>query len=132
MKISYISIHFQGPGLAIRVIGKITQKKISILQEADSILIEELLSNNLYYKVRQAFVVLLLVKSVGVMGDSRRYEYIAVIRCVNTLDFMTVSWVELSYDFLRKVSARIINEVRGINRVCYDVSSKPPATIEWE
>ncbi|AJA67230.1 glutamine-hydrolyzing GMP synthase [Borrelia miyamotoi] len=123
---------FPGPGLAIRVIGKVTQDKISILQEADSILIEELLANNLYYKMRQAFVVLLPIQSVGVMGDNRTYEYTAVIRCVNTLDFMTASWVELSYDFLKKVSSRIINEVRGINRVCYDISSKPPATIEWE
>ncbi|UPA11531.1 glutamine-hydrolyzing GMP synthase (plasmid) [Borrelia parkeri] len=123
---------FPGPGLAIRIIGKITQEKINILQGADSILIEELLANNLYYKIRQAFVVLLPVKSVGVMGDNRTYEYTAVIRCVNTLDFMTANWVELPYDFLRKVSSRIINEVRGINRVCYDISSKPPATIEWE
>ncbi|MBW6186459.1 glutamine-hydrolyzing GMP synthase, partial [Pseudomonas aeruginosa] len=91
---------FPGPGLAIRVIGKITQEKISILQGADSILIEELLANNLYYKMRQAFVVLLPIKSVGVMGDNRTYEYTAVIRCVNTLDFMTARWVELSYDFL--------------------------------
>ncbi|UPA09960.1 glutamine-hydrolyzing GMP synthase (plasmid) [Borrelia nietonii YOR] len=123
---------FPGPGLAIRIIGKITQEKINILQKADSILIEELLANNLYYNIRQAFVVLLPVKSVGVMGDNRTYEYTAVIRCVNTLDFMTANWVELPYDFLKKVSSRIINEVRGINRVCYDISSKPPATIEWE
>ncbi|UPA19241.1 glutamine-hydrolyzing GMP synthase (plasmid) [Borrelia puertoricensis] len=123
---------FPGPGLAIRILGEISQEKINILQGADSILIEELLANNLYYKIRQAFVVLLPVKSVGVMGDNRTYEYTAVIRCVNTLDFMTANWVELPYDFLRKVSSRIINEVRGINRVCYDISSKPPATIEWE
>ncbi|AHH11285.1 glutamine-hydrolyzing GMP synthase (plasmid) [Borrelia coriaceae] len=123
---------FPGPGLSIRIIGKITQEKINILQEADSILVEELLANNLYYNIRQAFVVLLPVKSVGVMGDNRTYEYTAVIRCVNTLDFMTANWVELPYDFLRKVSSRIINEVRGINRVCYDISSKPPATVEWE
>ncbi|BDU63479.1 GMP synthase [glutamine-hydrolyzing] (plasmid) [Candidatus Borrelia fainii] len=123
---------FPGPGLAIRILGKISQEKINILQGADSILIEELLANNLYYKIRQAFVVLLPVKSVGVMGDNRTYEYTAVIRCVNTLDFMTANWVELPYDFLRKVSSRITNEVRGINRVCYDISSKPPATIEWE
>ncbi|WP_024653036.1 glutamine-hydrolyzing GMP synthase [Borrelia persica] len=123
---------FPGPGLAIRIIGEITKDKINILQEADNILVEELLINNLYYKVRQAFVVLLPVRSVGVMGDNRTYEYTAVIRCVNTLDFMTANWVELPYNFLRKVSSRIINEVRGINRVCYDISSKPPATIEWE
>lgn len=93
---------FPGPGLAIRIIGKITQEKINILQKADSILIEELLANNLYYNIRQAFVVLLPVKSVGVMGDNRTYEYTAVIRCVNTLDFMTANWVELPYDFLKK------------------------------
>ncbi|ACH93933.1 glutamine-hydrolyzing GMP synthase [Borrelia duttonii] len=123
---------FPGPGLAIRIIGEITKDKIDILQGADHIFIEELLINNLYYKVRQAFVVLLPVRTVGVMGDNRTYEYTAVIRCVNTLDFMTASWVELPYSFLRKVSSRIINEIRGINRVCYDISSKPPATIEWE
>ncbi|AWG43379.1 GMP synthase (glutamine-hydrolyzing) (plasmid) [Candidatus Borreliella tachyglossi] len=123
---------FPGPGLAIRIIGKITQAKINMLQEADGILIEELLKNNLYYEIRQAFVVLLPIKSVGVMGDNRTYEYTAVIRCVNTQDFMTANWVELPYEFLKKISSRIINEVRGINRVCYDISSKPPATIEWE
>ncbi|APR65399.1 glutamine-hydrolyzing GMP synthase (plasmid) [Borrelia anserina] len=123
---------FPGPGLAIRIIGKVTREKIDILQEADSILIEELFSNNLYYKIRQAFVVLLPVRSVGVMGDNRTYGYTAVVRCVKTLDFMTADWVELPYNFLKRVSSRIINEVRGINRVCYDISSKPPATIEWE
>ncbi len=123
---------FPGPGLAIRIIGEITQEKINILQEADNILIEELFINDLYYEIRQAFVVLLPVKSVGVMGDQRTYEYTAVIRCVNTQDFMTAEWTELPYNFLKKVSSRIINEVRGINRVCYDISSKPPSTIEWE
>ncbi|AYE36889.1 GMP synthase (glutamine-hydrolyzing) (plasmid) [Borrelia turcica IST7] len=123
---------FPGPGLAIRIIGKITKEKINILQEADSILIEELQENNLYYQMRQAFVVLLPVKSVGVMGDNRSYEYVACIRCIETLDFMSANWVYLPYYFLSKVSSRIINEVRGINRVCYDISCKPPATIEWE
>lgn len=123
---------FPGPGLAIRIIGEVTQEKINILQEADNILTEELFINDLYYQIRQAFVVLLPVKSVGVMGDQRTYEYTAVIRCVNTQDFMTAEWTELPYSFLKKVSSRIINEVRGINRVCYDISSKPPSTIEWE
>ncbi len=123
---------FPGPGLAIRIIGEVTQEKINILQEADNILTKELFINDLYYEIRQAFVVLLPVKSVGVMGDQRTYEYTAVIRCVNTQDFMTAEWTELPYNFLKKVSSRIINEVRGINRVCYDISSKPPSTIEWE
>jgi len=123
---------FPGPGLGIRVLGEVTPEKVSILQEADDIFIQELYSNELYDKVSQAFVVLLPVKSVGVMGDERTYEYTAVIRSANTIDFMTATWSRLPYDFLDKVSGRIINEVKGINRVAYDISSKPPATIEWE
>ncbi len=123
---------FPGPGLGIRILGEVSPEKVRILQQADAIFIDELRQNDLYEKVSQAFVVLLPVKSVGVMGDERTYEYTAVIRSVNTTDFMTATWSRLPYDFLEKVSSRIINEVRCINRVAYDISSKPPATIEWE
>lgn len=123
---------FPGPGLGIRVLGEVDAEKVRILQEADDIFIEELYKNDLYEKVSQAFVVLLPVKSVGVMGDERTYEYTAVVRSANTIDFMTATWSRLPYEFLDTVSSRIINEVRGINRVAYDISSKPPATIEWE
>lgn len=123
---------FPGPGLGIRILGEVDAEKIKILQEADNIFIEELYKNGLYDKVSQAFVVLLPVKSVGVMGDERTYEYTAVIRSANTIDFMTATWSKLPYDFLEIVSNRIINEVKGINRIAYDISSKPPATIEWE
>jgi len=107
-------------------------EKVKILQEADDIFINELYKHDLYDKVSQAFVVLLPVKSVGVMGDERTYEYTAAVRSANTIDFMTATWSRLPYDFLEIVSNRIINEVKGINRVVYDISSKPPATIEWE
>lgn len=123
---------FPGPGLGIRVIGEVDEEKVKILQEADDIFIEELNKHDLYDKVSQAFVVLLPVKSVGVMGDERTYEYTAVIRSANTVDFMTATWTKFPYEFLELVSNRIINEVKGINRVAYDISSKPPATIEWE
>lgn len=123
---------FPGPGLGIRVLGEVDAEKVRILQEADDIFIEELYRHELYEKVSQAFVVLLPVKSVGVMGDERTYEYTAVVRSANTIDFMTATWSKLPYEFLELVSNRIINEVRGINRVAYDISSKPPATIEWE
>ncbi len=123
---------FPGPGLGIRILGEIDEKKAKILQEADAIFIEELYKHKLYNKVSQAFVVLLPVRSVGVMGDERTYEYTAVIRSADTTDFMTAIWSRLPYDFLDLVSTRIINEVKGINRVVYDISSKPPATIEWE
>ncbi len=123
---------FPGPGLGIRILGEIDREKIRILQEADAIFIEELYKHDLYDKVSQAFVVLLPVKSVGVMGDERTYEYTAVIRSADTTDFMTATWSRLPYEFLDLVSTRIINEVKGINRVVYDISSKPPATIEWE
>ncbi|WKW45448.1 glutamine-hydrolyzing GMP synthase [Myroides sp. JBRI-B21084] len=123
---------FPGPGLGIRVIGEVDAEKVRILQEADQIFIDELYNHNLYDEVSQAFVVLLPVKSVGVMGDERTYEYTAVVRSANTIDFMTATWSKLPYEFLELVSNRIINEVKGINRVAYDISSKPPATIEWE
>ncbi len=123
---------FPGPGLGIRILGAVDSDKVRILQEADDIFIQELYKNDLYDKVSQAFVVLLPVKSVGVMGDERTYEYTAVVRSANTTDFMTATWSRLPYEFLDTISNRIINEVRGINRVTYDISSKPPATIEWE
>lgn len=123
---------FPGPGLGIRILGEVDAEKVRILQEADDIFIQELYKNKLYDTVSQAFVVLLPVKSVGVMGDERTYEYTAVVRSANTIDFMTATWSRLPYEFLDTVSNRIINEVRGINRVTYDISSKPPATIEWE
>ncbi len=123
---------FPGPGLGIRILGAVDEEKVKILQEADDIFIEELYKNRLYEQVSQAFVVLLPVKSVGVMGDERTYEYTAVVRSANTIDFMTATFSKFPWEFLEHVSNRIINEVRGINRVAYDISSKPPATIEWE
>lgn len=123
---------FPGPGLGIRVIEEVTEEKVRLLQEADNIFIEELIKNGLYDKVSQAFVVLLPVKTVGVMGDVRTYEYVVAIRSVNTIDFMTATFSRLPYEFLEIVSNRIVNEVRGVNRVVYDISSKPAATIEWE
>lgn len=123
---------FPGPGLGIRILGEVTKEKADILREADNIFIKELRNADLYNKVSQAFVVLLPVKSVGVMGDVRTYEYTAVLRSANTIDFMTATWSRLPYEFLERVSNRIINEVKGINRLTYDISSKPPATIEWE
>lgn len=123
---------FPGPGLGIRIIEEVTLEKVKILQEADDIFIEELIKNNLYDTVSQSFVVLLPIKSVGVMGDKRTYEHVAAIRSVNTIDFMTATFSRLPYDFLDLVVSRIINEVKGINRVVYDITSKPPGTIEWE
>lgn len=123
---------FPGPGLGIRILGAVDKEKADILREADDIFIKELRAADLYKEVSQAFVVLLPVKSVGVMGDERTYEYTAVLRSANTIDFMTATWSRLPYEFLDKVSNRIINEVKGINRLTYDISSKPPATIEWE
>lgn len=123
---------FPGPGLGIRILGEVTPDKVEILQKADHIFIEELRNADWYDKVNQAFVVLLPVKSVGVMGDERTYEYTAVVRSADTIDFMSATWSKLPYELLENVSSRIINEVKGINRVAYDISSKPPATIEWE
>ncbi|WP_185877492.1 glutamine-hydrolyzing GMP synthase [Blattabacterium cuenoti] len=123
---------FPGPGISIRIIGKINKNKISIIKKADSILFQELNSYNIYNTISQAFIILLSTKSVGIMGDKRTYEYTAVLRSVNTKDFMTATFSHLSYEFLEKISNRIINEVNGINRVLYDISSKPPSTIEWE
>lgn len=123
---------FPGPGLAIRILGKITEKRLELLREADEIFITELKKSGWYDKVWQALVVLLPVQSVGVMGDERTYENVASLRAVNSLDGMTADWSKLSVELLQKVSNRIINEIKGINRVVYDISSKPPATIEWE
>ena len=123
---------FPGPGLAIRILGDINEEKVKILQEADEIFISELISNNLYDKTWQAGVILLPIKSVGVMGDERTYENCVVLRAVTSTDGMTADWVDLPYEFLQDVSNKIINNVKGINRVVYDISSKPPATIEWE
>lgn len=128
-----ISRHpFPGPGLAIRILGEITPEKVRILQDADDIFISALRENDLYNKVWQAGVILLPVNSVGVMGDERTYEQAVAIRAVTSTDAMTADWAHLPYDFLAKVSNDIINKVKGINRVTYDISSKPPATIEWE
>ncbi len=123
---------FPGPGLAIRILGEVTAERLQMLQEADAIFISELRSAGLYRTVSQALAVLAPIRSVGVMGDLRTYAHPVILRAVTTEDFMTASWARLPYDFLDKVSSRIVNEVDGINRVVYDISSKPPATIEWE
>jgi GMP synthase (glutamine-hydrolysing) len=123
---------FPGPGLAVRILGDITPEKVAVLQEADHIFIEGLREWGLYDKVWQAGVILLPVQSVGVMGDERTYERAVALRAVTSTDAMTADWAHLPYDFMAKVSNEIINKVRGVNRVCYDISSKPPATIEWE
>lgn len=123
---------FPGPGLAIRILGEVTAERVKILQEADAIVIEELYRSGHYRAIGQAFVVLLPVKSVGVMGDGRTYENVACVRCVETTDYMTADFYHLPYEVMGTMSSRVINEVRGINRLCYDISSKPPATIEWE
>ena len=123
---------FPGPGLGVRVLGEVKPEYVAILQLADDIFIEELHKQDLYGKTSQAFAVFLPVKSVGVMGDGRKYDYVIALRAVETIDFMTARWARLPYEFLEHVSLRIINEVDGISRVTYDISGKPPATIEWE
>jgi GMP synthase (glutamine-hydrolysing) len=123
---------FPGPGLAIRIIGDVTEKRLSILRKADVILLDEIRTANLYRSLWQSFAVLLPLKSVGIMGDQRTYEYILAIRAVTSEDAMTADWAKLPHTLLGRISNRIINEVRGINRVVYDISSKPPSTIEWE
>ncbi|AMK76758.1 MULTISPECIES: glutamine-hydrolyzing GMP synthase [Methylomonas] len=123
---------FPGPGLGVRILGEVKKPYADLLRQADAIFIEELYRHDLYHKVSQAFAVFLPVKSVGVMGDGRKYDYVVAIRAVETIDFMTARWAHLPYDFLDLISRRIINEVPGISRVTYDISGKPPATIEWE
>ena len=123
---------FPGPGLAVRILGEVTPERCEILRNADTIVVEEMKLNNLYYKIWQSFAVLLPVRSVGVMGDERTYEYTIAVRAVESKDGMTADWVKLPYKVIETLSSRIINEVNGVNRVCLDVSSKPPATIEWE
>ena len=123
---------FPGPGLGVRILGEVKREYADILRQADAIFIEELHKNDLYNKVSQAFSVFLPVKSVGVVGDNRAYEYVVAVRAVETIDFMTATWAKLPYEVLETVSLRIVNEVRGVSRVVYDVTGKPPGTIEWE
>jgi GMP synthase (glutamine-hydrolysing) len=123
---------FPGPGLGVRILGEVKKEYADILRQADHIYIEELRNHDLYDEVSQAFSVFIPVKSVGVVGDARQYEYVVSLRAVKTVDFMTAHFAHLPYEFLELVSRRIINEVKGVSRVAYDISSKPPATIEWE
>jgi len=123
---------FPGPGLAVRILGEITAERLEVLRSADGILIEEIRKADLYEKVWQSFAVLLPVRTVGVMGDERTYEKVIALRIVDSLDAMTADWTRVPYEILARISNRIINEVRGVNRVVYDISSKPPSTIEWE
>ena len=123
---------FPGPGLAVRIIGPVTEERLRILREADLIVDAEIRAAGLYESIWQSFAVLLPIKTVGVMGDFRTYENVAAVRAVHSQDGMTADWVRLPYDVLQRISTRIINEVKGINRVAYDISSKPPGTIEWE
>lgn len=123
---------FPGPGLAVRILGEVTPARLEILRNADTIVVDEMKNSGWYYKIWQSFAVLLPVRSVGVMGDERTYDYTLAIRAVESQDGMTADWVKLPYDLLETLSSRIINEVKGINRVCFDITSKPPGTIEWE
>ena len=123
---------FPGPGLAIRVLGEITNEKLEILKDADAIFREEIMNAGLERDVNQYFAVLTGIKSVGVMGDFRTYDYTIALRAVSTTDFMTADWARIDYDLLSKISNRIVNEVKHVNRIVYDITSKPPATIEWE
>jgi len=123
---------FPGPGLAVRILGEVTPQRLSLLRKADTIVVAEMKSSGWYYKIWQSFAVLLPVRSVGVMGDQRTYDYTIAIRAVESQDGMTADWVKLPYDLLETLASRIINEVKGVNRVCFDITSKPPGTIEWE
>jgi GMP synthase (glutamine-hydrolysing) len=123
---------FPGPGLAIRIVGEVTQERLDILRAADAVVLEEVRRAGLYGELWQSFAVLPAVRSVGVQGDSRTYAYPIVIRAVSSEDAMTADWARLPYDLLERISSRIINEIPGVNRVALDISTKPPATIEWE
>ncbi len=123
---------FPGPGLAVRCLGEVSRPRLDTLRQADAIVIDEISRAGLYRQTSQVFAVLLPVQSVGVMGDARTYADVVAVRSINTEDFMTADWSRLPYDLLARISTRIINEVAGVNRVVYDISSKPPATIEWE
>ncbi len=123
---------FPGPGLAVRVLGEVSRKHLALVRAADAIMEEEIRAAGWYRKIWQALAVLLPVKTVGVMGDERTYENVIAIRAVNSLDGMTADWVHIPHDILGRISNRIVNEVKGVNRVVYDISSKPPSTIEWE
>ena len=123
---------FPGPGLAIRVLGEVTEDRLNVLREADMIVLDEIKSAGFYEKVWQSFAVLLPIKTVGVVGDERSYENVIALRAVDSQDGMTANWVALPFELLGTISNRILNEVRGVNRVVYDVTSKPPGTIEWE
>ncbi|MEW6729504.1 MAG: glutamine-hydrolyzing GMP synthase, partial [Pseudomonadota bacterium] len=123
---------FPGPGLGVRILGEVKKEHADLLRKADAIFIEELRKHDLYDKTSQAFAVFLPVRSVGVMGDGRRYDYVVALRAVETIDFMTARWAHLPYEFLDHVCRRIVNETRGISRVVYDITGKPPGTIEWE
>ena len=123
---------FPGPGLAVRVLGEVRAEYLRVLREADAIYRDELFKTGHYYRVSQAFAVFLPVKSVGVVGDSRRYEHVIALRAVHTTDYMTARWAELPHDLLAAVSNRIINELPAVSRVVYDITGKPPGTIEWE
>ncbi len=123
---------FPGPGLAVRILGEVTSERLRILRDADTIVVSEMKASDWYYRVWQSFAVLLPVRSVGVMGDQRTYENTIALRIVESLDGMTADWVRMPYEILARISSRIVNEVKGVNRVCYDISTKPPSTIEWE
>jgi GMP synthase (glutamine-hydrolysing) len=123
---------FPGPGLAVRILGEVTRERVALLQEADEIVVAEIEAAGLYSSIWQSFAVLLPVMSVGVMGDQRTYAYTAAVRAVHSEDGMTADWTPLPYEVLKRISSRIVNEVRGINRIVYDITSKPPGTIEWE
>jgi GMP synthase (glutamine-hydrolysing) len=123
---------FPGPGLAVRILGEITKDRLNILKKADNIIVEEIKKAGFYHSIWQSFGVLLPVKTVGVMGDLRTYENVVALRAVHSKDGMTAEWVKLPYELLNVISSRVINEVKGVNRVVYDISNKPPATIEWE